>query len=114
VFLLLLWWGVSRFGIEGAAFVWMARVGVDAALLYWMTRLVAGSRAPWRPMILALGAGGVLMIVGALVEGTWGRLAFLTMALPVSMAGAWQFLLGASEREAVRATVLAVTLRRRA
>ena len=103
VYLGLLWWGVSRFGIVGAAVVWMLRTGVDAAALAWMTRVVVEPRVRARPLSLGLAASAVVLIAGAFVGGTWGRVVFLALVLSSFPVLAWRHLLDAGERAALRA-----------
>jgi O-antigen/teichoic acid export membrane protein len=98
----LLWWGVSRYGIEGASIVWLARATVDGAALIFMTRLVAEPRTPLRPIALALAFAAALLLAGGSVGGVWGRAVFLGGALAASLLGAWRTLLAADERTAFR------------
>jgi O-antigen/teichoic acid export membrane protein len=102
VYLVLLWWGVSRFGIVGAAVVWMLRTGVDAAALAWMTRVVVEPRFRARPLSLGLAAAAAVLLAGAFVDGTWGRVVFLSIALAAFLLVAWRHLLDAGERAALR------------
>jgi O-antigen/teichoic acid export membrane protein len=107
VYLALLWWGVSRFGIEGAAIVWLVRVTADGAVLALLTRAVAEPHLPSRTVLSALGFAAALLVAGALVGGTWGRAAFLATSLAASALGIWRFLLAAGERDALRSRAYA-------
>ena len=45
-YLLVLWWLIHAYGIEGAAMAWTARVFVDAVVLFGMARRFLPNRAP--------------------------------------------------------------------
>ncbi len=67
-------WAASRWGIEGAAWAWLARVVVDALLLCWATqrgtRLVDGPTLRFAAVSL-LGFLGLLLPDATVRAGWW-------------------------------------------
>ena len=61
-----LWFGVSRWGIVGAAIAWTVRVLIDAALMFWRAQSVA----PLPASSLALSVAGVLAVAACALIGT--------------------------------------------
>lgn len=66
-FLLLLWYGVQRWGITGAASAWTIRVVVDAALLAWRAQSVAPLPMS---MLLLTASGSCLVALAAAIGAT--------------------------------------------
>lgn len=62
-YLLMIWWLIDSYGIEGAALAWMLRVTGDALLLFYLVkRIVMGSTVVFRSLGLIIGGGiGILL-----------------------------------------------------
>ena len=79
-----LWVGVRRFGIIGAAAVWVARAAIDAVFLIWAS---SGLRAMWA---LCVPVG--LVVLTALLVSTFPPLHFVRLSVGaalVTMACVW-------------------------
>ena len=98
-FIALLWWGISNFGIEGAAAVWTLRVTADMVLL-----LAAVSRLTRRSAIVPLSVGvavagaGAMAVLIASIESLQAKLALSGSLCVLFLAGFWLLALTVSER----------------
>lgn len=92
-YLLLVWWVVPIWGIEGAAWLWALRVGVDAALFLFFTRPMLEDPRHRREIPVAWGVALALAGAVALQTGvvSWvGRLGlFFPAAALASLAWWW-------------------------
>lgn len=116
----LAWWLVTRFGIVGAAAAWSVRAAVDCVLFHVAARrlgigarLLAGDVAAGG----LLGALGVALIGGASVLRATGAppsvaAAALAASAVLYIAVGWRYVLVSSDRDAARAWVGRVALRR--
>ncbi len=99
LYLLCLWWLLSRYGIEGAAIAWTLRVVADAALLLAVTcRLVPGTATPIRRLAVLL--GGALFILGlcAFTADLLQKVVILSLTLAAFVPTAWFLILQPQER----------------
>lgn len=98
-YVVLLWLGVSQFGIEGAAAVWTLRVAVDATLLFIATgRLAACPAILLVRALLALVGGAVLAVLVASTESASIRMALSGALLLPCIVLAWIFALSEGDR----------------
>lgn len=98
-YLLLLWWGVERFGIEGAAMAWSVRVSVDAALLLFVSTRLAD--CPAKPLVLvglALAGGCLLALAVAFTASFNARLVLSGTVLGLFLMLAWFIVLSGEDR----------------
>lgn len=99
-----LWWSVTRFGIEGAAMVWLIRAWSDMVFLYLAShRLYFRGRASLglRSMLVA-GAAGASFVAVALPINLAGRLILVLAILGVFLLAGWRFLLSENERRFIQ------------
>ena len=102
-YLLSLWWLLGTFGIEGAAFTWMARAAVDALVLFAMTwRFLPTNATVVRRITLILVAALLTLNLGALPMGLLVKGLFLSFALPAFVLVAWFLILAPTERALVQ------------
>lgn len=81
-YLLLLYFGASRYGIEGVAVAWLLRVVVDSVSMVILVRrvLAASYRFVWL-VICWLGAAVALLVFSHVIESTALRAGFLCLLL---------------------------------
>lgn len=99
LYLVLLWWLLGAWGIEGAAIAWVVRVAADTGALYW----IALRRLPQIARAVRRGIGGVVGAILALVlcllaEGILLRLIVLVSCLFGFYALAWHVVLQPDDR----------------
>jgi O-antigen/teichoic acid export membrane protein len=102
----MLWWLASRFGLEGAAMAWSARVAIDAALLLTAAaaRFALGARV-LVPLLGTAAAGLALLVLAQWVGGTTAK-AVATLVVPSAYLGAcFAVLLSRDERAALQRLV---------
>ncbi|MHB8143938.1 MAG: hypothetical protein ACYDGX_09835 [Thermoleophilia bacterium] len=100
IYIAALWWGVTRFGINGAALVWLIRAFVDMTFLFLMSHhLYFRGKAlmNFRGAIAACVIIGTF-IVAALPLALAPKLLFTAGVFTVSIMSGWLFLLSGSER----------------
>jgi O-antigen/teichoic acid export membrane protein len=98
-YLLVLWWLISVYGVEGAAIAWTARVGVDALILFVMakrsfpgTALFTG-RVAWVSV-----AAGLSLALAAIPQSLLLRALFVLVAILGFGVASWFFILSPEER----------------
>lgn len=108
LYVLAIWYGAARHGINGVAAIWAARAALDALALFLAAQAVLpkdrqGDRAR------RLGVGGALVLCGFLI-GAWciaevfadriaARLALLAALLVALLVWEWRVLAGHEDRE---------------
>ena len=105
LYIVLLWFGVTRMGIPGAALAWTVRVGCDALLLFggvvWLK--IASLRSLTDHGILR-GAGAVVLLAIFLTLpmryglGLWSKVILSAAMLLPFAAASWRFVLDNSDR----------------
>lgn len=98
-YVVLLWWGISHFGIEGAAAVWTFRVTVDAVLLFVATARLADCPAMLlvRTALVLVGGAALAVLVGS-AEGASIQIALSGAVLGPCVVLSWIFVLSAEDR----------------
>ncbi|MCL5778965.1 flippase [Limibaculum sp. FT325] len=98
-YLVLLWWSVSRFGIEGAAAAWTIRVTADAVLLAIAAARVAD--CPAAPLVRAaaiLAFGTTLAVLVASVDSGSIRIVLSGAVVGLCVVLTWMFALSVEDR----------------
>lgn len=98
-YLLLVWYMVSVYGINGAAIAWVVRVGVDAIFLFGMAQRFLPTRT-------SISMHKLLVMVGALIILAFGSLQisliikglFLLLTIPAFVCATWFIILAPDER----------------
>jgi O-antigen/teichoic acid export membrane protein len=99
VYVVVLWWLIARFGVEGAAMAWTLRIGVDTLLLLALSRrYLSASEARMTGTLVQAGAGAALIAAGMWLEQPAARGLFLLLVLPLFALAAWSLLLDRKDR----------------
>ena len=102
LYLLMIWWMLNAYGIEGVAITWVARVALDTLLLFWVVRrFLPRGVSVIRRMGLMTAAGALALMFGFLSMGTLARGIFLGVVLPVFALIAWFLILNPGDRKFV-------------
>jgi O-antigen/teichoic acid export membrane protein len=102
-YLLVVWWLIHAYGIDGAAIAWVARVAVDTGVLFVMAMwFLPGHKAIVRRMALTMVLALFSFGVACLPEGVTVKGVFLSMTLSAFVLGAWFQILSPEERQAVQ------------
>lgn len=103
IYLLVLWWLLDAYGIEGAAIAWTIRVAVDAVVFFgiarWLLPDVASTIRHGAKIVL--GALGTL-VLGAVTADLLMKCLFLLTALCLFAFASWMFVLEDEERKALK------------
>jgi O-antigen/teichoic acid export membrane protein len=99
VYLVLVWYLIGAYGIEGAAIAWALRIGIDAIFLFGIAQHLL-------PTKISSGMRKVLAMVGALIIFGLGSMqisllikaAFIVAAFTAFIFTAWFFVLAPDER----------------
>jgi len=99
LYLLLVWYLIGAYGIEGAAIAWALRIGIDAIFLFGIAQHLL-------PTKISIGMRKVLAMVGALIIFGLGSMqisllikaAFIVAAFTAFIFTAWFFVLAPDER----------------
>jgi O-antigen/teichoic acid export membrane protein len=102
LYLLMIWWMLKSYGIDGVAVTWVVRVALDTALLFWVSRrfLPAGAAVIRRMGLISMAAALVLML-GFLSMNIVAKGVFLSVALVGFALIAWFLILNPGDREFV-------------
>lgn len=98
-YLVLLWWGVSNFGIEGAAFAWSLRVTIDMVLLFVVARRLSACPATLLTWVTAalLSTCIIAAVIASITDPTIKLLLVVAM-IAAYLAISWQIALSPGER----------------
>ena len=108
VYVALLWWGVSEFGIEGAAIAWTVRVTTDLFLLLMAaTRLTAMPIAVLQTVALAFLIGTAITFLIAGISAVIVKIALSLFVVAGFLIAFWFVLLTDDDRRFVRAVAAA-------
>jgi O-antigen/teichoic acid export membrane protein len=108
VYVLAIWYGAARYGINGVAAIWAARAVLDALALFLAAHLIL-PKSSQGSTARRLGLGGALVLAGfllgavsiayALPDRAPARFATLAILLVVLVAWEWRMLLGHDDRK---------------
>jgi O-antigen/teichoic acid export membrane protein len=103
VYMLLLWWLVRRWGIEGAAMVWTGRVVVDAVILFFLARRSSSTHsAQVSRSLVPVTVAVIVLAVAALPSSIALKVGFLIVAYLTYGVVAWYLILGLDDRVLVQ------------
>lgn len=112
LYLVGLYWLVSKAGIEGAALAWLARVTADMVLLFALIqKYLPGRWKRLRQLFLLLGVPMLSFIPAFVLIGPIAKLVYLFIVLPAWIVVTWSVLLAPEERQAMLRIVSERTLR---
>lgn len=97
-YLVVLWWLLSRYGIEGAAIAWLLRVLVDTVMLFHMAHRVIPCKGFLLRLSAYLCAGLLALLLGVLLHGGIMKVAYLIIVLGIFSVFAWTIMLSTAER----------------
>jgi O-antigen/teichoic acid export membrane protein len=106
LYLLVVWYLVATYGIEGAAVAWAVRVGIDAAFLFTMAqRLLPAKIDGGVRILLAVAAALLIFGLGSIQADMLIKAAFMVSTFTVFLVISWFLLLAPDERKIVRGIV---------
>ncbi len=98
-YLAALWWLLTSYGIEGAAFAWCARVTADTVILFIIAhRFLPFSRRNVRHALLILTGAVIMFIFAAMPMGAAYKSLFLAVSLSSSALFAKSFMISEDEK----------------
>jgi O-antigen/teichoic acid export membrane protein len=99
LYALMLWIGVARFGLIGAAFIWSGRLLIENLVIFAMaSRFVAASSREIAGACASLALAIGMIVAGAFLPDALGKAIFLGGLIAVVGMVAWRSLLDAGER----------------
>jgi len=102
IYMLVLWWLVRQWGIEGAAIAWTGRVIVDASILFFLAKRFSPSPASHlRRTFVAIMVALLFLVAGALTNGIASKVSFLFVACVIYGVSTWFLILSMEERTLV-------------
>lgn len=101
-YLLIVWWAIGAYGIEGAAVVWVARVAVDALFLFAMAqRFLPSSKPNMRWMAFTMIVALLILALAVLLVGVVMKGLFLVLTLIVFTLSTWRYLLDNADKQKI-------------
>jgi O-antigen/teichoic acid export membrane protein len=101
IYLAVLWWLVTSYGVVGAAIAWAFRVGLDAVLLFSVVPRFLPDCAPFmRRTCYSVVLAVLAYLCGGLLTGA-GRIAFIVLAIPLLSCATWFLILNSNDRALV-------------
>lgn len=102
LYMVVLWWLVRRWGIDGAAIAWTARVVVDAFVLFFLARRFSPTPVPHRLKVLVpIMAALFALMIATVPSGFESKVIFLLVAYVIYGVAAWFQILSLEERTLV-------------
>lgn len=99
VYLLVLWWSVKQWGIEGAAIAWTGRVFVDGlVLLFLATRFFTNPTLSLGKALGTISAEVLVLAMAALPSGVASKSCFLVLVFIAFGIAGWHLILTLEER----------------
>jgi len=103
IYLLILWWSVRNYGIEGAAFAWTARVLIDATLFFIISaRLLSLAKVIKKNMIIIMTVTLLILAVAILGGGLVVKIVAFILTIAIFLIISWLVLLGRDEQVIVK------------
>ncbi len=86
-----LWYGIHRFGIEGAAIMWLARIAVDTIVMTWLSaHLVSRVRRPAAMALTCVCILSVLLGAATLISGEFWKVLSATLGFGACLYFGWR------------------------
>ncbi len=102
LYMLMLWWLLDSYGINGAAIVWALRMVVDIVVLLVMSqRLLLASNYLTVPVVLVVSFSLIILFVGILMTSLLVKMVFVISIIGLFIPFAWFYILAEDERFAV-------------
>lgn len=100
IYLIVLWLILPRYGIVGAAGVWVARVVLDGILLFASTMILFPASANFiKRLAVVLGTLVFILLPGLLLQSTVWKISFVVLLIIAVVLIFYRFLLGVEEKE---------------
>lgn len=110
-YLLLLWWGISSYGIIGAAFAWVARVAVDGGVLFALgCRYLGGYSGELRRMSITIVASVCAICLPLLAEGLLSRSILFIVLMIIFLFVTWFEVFAIDERSYIIEKIRRLTI----
>lgn len=110
LYLLVLWWLLSNYGIVGVAIAWVVRVLLDALFLFFIACKILPSGPMFRlRSILVAGISLSMLVLGALSSGLALKGGVLLVMLFVFVTLAWFIVLTSEEKNMIRRNLVALS-----
>lgn len=101
-YLLIVWWMIGAYGIEGAAVAWVARAAVDTLFLFGMTqRFLPISKPNMRWMAFTMIIALLILALAVLMVGVAIKGGFLVLTLIVFTLLTWRYLLDNVDKQKI-------------
>lgn len=101
-YLLIVWWLIGVYGIEGAAVAWVARVAVDALFLFGMAqRFLPGSKPNMRCMAFSIIIALLILALAVLLVGVAMKGLFLVLTLIAFTLLAWRYIIDNVDKQKI-------------
>lgn len=101
-YLLIVWWAIGAYGIEGAAVVWVARVAVDALFLFGMAqRFLSSCKSNMRWMAFTMIVALLILAFSVLPVGVTMKGMFFVLTLIVFTLSTWRYILDSIEKQKI-------------
>jgi len=98
-YLVMVWWLIGAYGIEGAAIAWVVRIVVDTIILFGMAqRLLPTTASIIKRKVLALAGALLMLAIGSLQISFIIKGLFLLLTLSVFIFVSWFLILAPDER----------------
>lgn len=100
IYLAVLWWALSHYGILGAAAVWTLRASLDALALYAMSLiLIPECRRSSTRFGISMIVAATLFVSAALIDGLVQKFIFMAIVLTTFVYTVWRHVLEQKERQ---------------
>lgn len=102
-YLAAMWYGITNYGIEGAALVWMLRMIIDTLLLFWLNEKISGGKNQFQLKIhhIFMGLLIAFSIIPAFMMGTTYKVILIIVILTLFIIMFWKKFLDIEEKKFV-------------
>jgi O-antigen/teichoic acid export membrane protein len=98
-YLVMVWWLIGAYGIEGAAIAWVVRIVVDIIILFGMAqRFLSTTASIIKRKVLAMGVALLILALASLQASLVVKGLFLLLTLSVFIFVSWFLILAPDER----------------
>jgi O-antigen/teichoic acid export membrane protein len=101
LYLPMMWFMISRYGIDGAAVAWAIRASLDAGLLAWFASRMLGLQLGAKLNLVSIAGMLIAVAVAALLGAVVWQILYVATVVPLFLGLAWAKGLNGSERNFV-------------
>lgn len=99
VYLLIVWWMLKYYGIEGVAVAWLVRVAIDTVALFWVVRsLLTDSAEIILRISGALIAAIIILLLAMQIGSLMNKILFLSIVSIIFPMASWFLILDQEEK----------------